>query len=390
MKVTRVGPLSPPLLRCLPLARALALGEPVPPGRGLPPLPFLPVSLSLLRLPFPLPPAGAERAELTRAGLLKATALEAAVLAGHLLLYPSGLVQERRGTLTHSSDGPHVPDGPPEVPPDGRPLSLPAPPLPRESRESRESRDGRSDTPDRTDPGPPVVLLHGFVDNRSVFVLLRRVLGRHGRRVEALNHSPLTCDIRTAAGNLGRYVEELCARTGRDEVDLVGHSLGGLIARYYVQRLGGDARVRTVVTLGTPHAGTRAVPLMDLHPVVRQMRPDSEVIAELALPAPGCRTRFVSFWSDLDQVMDPLETARLDHPDLLARAVRVSGVGHLALPVHPTVTAGVRAALDGDGPGGEATDGTRHARALRRQPHGNVTDVTPRSGNRGADGRTAA
>ncbi|MFF2023788.1 esterase/lipase family protein [Streptomyces sp. NPDC058171] len=385
MKVTRTGPLSPPLLRCLPLVRALSLGEqPAPPGRGLPPLPFLPVSLSLLRLPFPLPPAGAERAALTRAGLLKATALEAAVLAGHLLLYPSGLVQERRGALTRSSDGPDVPDGPPEAPPDDRPTPLPAPPLPR------DSRDGRSDAPGRTDPGPPVVLLHGFVDNRSVFVLLRRVLGRHGRRVEALNHSPLTCDIRTAAENLGRYVEELCARTGRAEVDLVGHSLGGLIARYYVQRLGGDARVRTVVTLGTPHAGTRAVPLMDLHPVVRQMRPDSEVIAELALPAPGCRTHFVSFWSDLDQVMDPLETARLDHPDLLARAVRVSGVGHLALPVHPTVTAGVRAALDGDDPDDGAADRTRHARAPRRHPHGNVTDVTPRSGNRGADGRTAA
>lgn len=45
-----------------------------------------------------------------------------------------------------------------------------------------------------------------------------------------------------------------------------------------------------------------------------------------------------------------METARLDHPDLLVHNVRVSGIGHLALPVHPTVAAGVRDALDADGP----------------------------------------
>lgn len=129
-------------------------------------------------------------------------------------------------------------------------------------------------------------------------------------------------------------------------MDIVGHSLGGLIARYYVQRLGGDFRVRTLVTLGTPHSGTRVAPLADAHPIVRQMRPGSQVLEELRLPAPGCRTRFVSFWSDLDQLMDPPETACVDHPDLLAQNVQVTGVGHLALPVHPAVATGIRQALD--------------------------------------------
>lgn len=129
-------------------------------------------------------------------------------------------------------------------------------------------------------------------------------------------------------------------------MDIVGHSLGGLIARYYVQCLGGDSHVRTLVTLGTPHSGTRVAPLMNAHPIVRQMRPGSAVIEELTGPAPGCRTQFVSFWSDLDHLMDPLETACVEHPDLLAQNVRVSGVGHLALPVHPAVATGIRQALD--------------------------------------------
>ncbi|WP_435611526.1 esterase/lipase family protein [Streptomyces sp. bgisy159] len=249
--------------------------------------------------------------------LLKATALELAILAGHLVLYPSGIVQERRT--------------PPALPPgDGdtaEPAQLPA------------------------QGAPPVVLLHGFIDNRSVFVLLRRSLAQHGRhQVESLNYSPLTCDIRTAAELLGRHIEGICARTGSRRVDIVGHSLGGLIARYYVQRLGGDARVRTLVTLGTPHSGTRVARLATAHPIARQMRPGSAVIEELKEPAPGCRTRFVGFWSDLDHIMDPLESACVDHPDLRAVNVRVTGIGHLALPVHPAVAMGVRQALDAEGP----------------------------------------
>ncbi|WUH95780.1 alpha/beta fold hydrolase [Streptomyces sp. NBC_00433] len=198
---------------------------------------------------------------------------------------------------------------------------------------------------------PPVLLLHGFVDNRSTFAVLRRSLHEHGwPQVQALNYSPLIGDIRTAAELLGRHVEEICAQTGRRRVDVVGHSLGGLIARYYVQCLGGDLRIRTLVTLGTPHSGTRAVPALAPHPIIRQMRPGSDVLTELAGPAPGCRTRFVAFWSDLDQLMIPVEAACLVHPDLPAENVKVSGVGHLALPVHGTVVTEIRQALAGTGP----------------------------------------
>ncbi|MFF6976846.1 lipase family alpha/beta hydrolase [Streptomyces sp. NPDC008343] len=269
-------------------------------------IPFLPLCRRLL----PSSLAGLSLA------LLKATALELAILAGHVLLYPSGIAQERRTT----------------------------PPLPAQDTAQLP-----------TETNPPVVLLHGFIDNRSVFVLLRRSLAQHGRhQVESLNYSPLTCDIRTAAELLGRHIEGICERTGSRQVDVVGHSLGGLIARYYVQCLGGDARVRTLVTLGTPHSGTCVVPLANAHPIVRQMRPGSPVLEKLAGPAPGCRTHFVSFWSDLDHLMDPLETACIDHPDLMAQNVRVTGVGHLALPVHPAVATGIRQALDSARTGAEA------------------------------------
>lgn len=308
----------PPLFPLSPLS-SLAPPPPLPSLLA----PFLsPLSPLLSPLSPAFPALVRQMSWVRRAGrpvtLLRATALDLAVLTGHLLLYPAGIAQERRAAPL-----------PPETP--------------------RLPTEGRSH--------PPVVLLHGFVDNRSVFVLLRRSLARHGwPHLVSLNYSPLTFDIRTAAELLARQIEEICARTGHRQVDVVGHSLGGLIARYYAQRLGGDSRIRTLVTLGTPHEGTTVLPLANAHPVVRQMRPGSPLIEELRLPAPGCRTRFVSFWSDLDQLMVPAETARIEHPDLLTRNVRVSGVGHLALPVHPAVAAGIRHALESELVSGPESD----------------------------------
>ncbi|MCX4674802.1 alpha/beta fold hydrolase [Streptomyces sp. NBC_01433] len=288
---------------------------------------------------FPLPRRSVPRRPLRplrprlSSAVLGAAALELAILAGHLLIYPLGLTQERHGPVP--TPGP--------VPPPGA--------VPTPGSEPDAPSTGATALPAAGPTRPPVVLLHGLIDNRSVFVLLRRSLSRHGwRHLESLNYSPLTRDIRTAAELLGRHIEEICARTGHHEVDIVGHSLGGLIARYYVQRLGGDHRVRTLVTLGTPHGGTAVAPAASAHPIVRQMRGDSSVIEELRRPAPGCRTRFVSFWSELDQMMVPVGTARIGHPDLDAQNVRVSGIGHLALIAHPAVAAAVRAALEAQAP----------------------------------------
>ncbi|MEU9801023.1 alpha/beta fold hydrolase [Streptomyces sp. NPDC051000] len=291
---------------------------------------------------------------------LRAVALEAVVLTGHLLLYPTGLREER-------------------------PAAGPA-----------AGACGQR---------PPVLLLHGFNDNRSIFVLLRRALGADGlRRVETYNYSPFTRDLRATARHLARRVEDLCERSGQERVDLVGHSLGGLVARYYVQRLGGDVRVRTLVTLGTPHAGTRVAPFMNAHPLVRQMRPGSAVMAELAAPSSGCRTRCVAFWSEFDAIMAPTGTARIEHPDLDAENVLVTGIGHLALAVHPTVIAAVRRALDDltaqshagdqatDRTASRATDGTPgHTtdRAANQTPHWTPHRTPDNAPDPGAEGSVA-
>jgi triacylglycerol lipase len=235
---------------------------------------------------------------------LRGAAVEVAWVAAHAALYPLGVLAERA-----RSDTPRD--------------------LARLSPIQRGLLIG-----DVEAAGTPILMVHGMVDNRSIFTLLRRGLRRRGfGRVLTLNYSPLTNDVRTAAERLAAHVELLCAETGFERIHVIGHSMGGMIARYYVQRLGGDERVHTLVTLGSPHTGTLAAHLVPSR-LARQLRPDSDVVAELAGPAAGCRTRFLAVWSDLDQMVVPRRAARLEHPDLMARNVLVRGVGHMSLPIN--------------------------------------------------------
>jgi triacylglycerol lipase len=235
---------------------------------------------------------------------LRGAAREAAWVGAHLAMYPLGLASGRRGNRDP-----------------GYAVSALSP-----VRRGLVVGDVEA-------AGTPILLLHGMVDNGSIFTVLRRGLLRRGfGQVLTVNYSPLTMDVRVAARRLAETVEELVATTGYRRVHVVGHSLGGLVARYYVQRLGGDARVHTLVTLGTPHGGTVPAYFLPLR-LGRQLRPGSDLMSELAGPAPGCRTRFLAYWSDLDQMIIPKAAAQLHHPDLAARNVRVRGVGHLSFAI---------------------------------------------------------
>jgi triacylglycerol lipase len=247
---------------------------------------------------------------------VKGVAIEAAWVTAHLAMYPLGVVEEqvRIQNERHSLDG---------LPPTRRGLLV----------------------GDVVAAGTPIVLVHGIFDNRSIFTLLRRGLHRRGfGSTYALNYSPWKDDIRSVAARLGDLVASVCEETGHDRVHVIGHSMGGLIGRYLVQRLGGDAHVHTLVTLGTPHAGTYPARFVPLE-VARQMRIGGDLITELAQPAPGCATRFLVVWSDIDQLVLPQVHGRLDHPDLRVRNVLVRGVGHLSLPVDGRVIGSIGRAL---------------------------------------------
>jgi pimeloyl-ACP methyl ester carboxylesterase len=191
----------------------------------------------------------------------------------------------------------------------------------------------------------PILLVHGMVDNRSIFTVLRRGLVRRGfGRIDTINYSIFTDDIRAAAARLGAEVERIVEETGYERIHVIGHSMGGLIARYYVTRLGGDAHVHTLVTLGTPHQGSYLAYVWD-NGLTRQLRPGSALYDELAQPVKDCQTRFIVYWSDLDQVVLPPRNAALHHDDLNVHNIALHGVGHMSLPITSSVVHGISTAL---------------------------------------------
>lgn len=300
--------------------------------------------------------ANARRALLTPTGVA-GVAVESAWVALHVAMYPWGLLEDRLDEASHL--------GVSHLSPVQRGLIV----------------------GDVEAAGTPIILVHGVIDNRSIFTILRRSLrGRGFGRLYALNYSPLTEDISAVADRLGVLIDEVCQQTGYERVHIIGHSMGGLVARYYVQRLGGDRHVHTVCTLGTPHEGTLPARLIPW-PVIRQMRPGSPLITELSEPARGCRTRFIAIWSDLDQLVLPQRNARIQHPDLRARNVLIRGIGHMSLPVDRRVVNEITRALahlDHDGSQLEPGVTSIESTAARRDQDSTTASPRGRSAAGGA------
>ncbi|MGV0408189.1 esterase/lipase family protein [Corynebacterium resistens] len=103
----------------------------------------------------------------------------------------------------------------------------------------------------------PVILIHGTISSKNVwqnlvlrlrnddFVVFSPDYGVHG-----------TQDIPTSAQDIGAYIEQVLSATGAEAVDIVGHSQGGLLARYWINELGGEDYVHHLISLGSPHHGT--------------------------------------------------------------------------------------------------------------------------------------
>ncbi len=184
--------------------------------------------------------------------------------------------------------------------------------------------------------GVPVVLVHGYMQNRVDFIRIARALDASGSGpIYGFNYLWSNA-VSASTARLATFVEEVRRAHGVEKVDIVAHSLGGVISLEYL-RGAGAARVRRCVTIASPHAGVQW-----RGPVVgrsgSELRSDSEffrrraaeqvVAAKLTVPV-------LSIASTHDNVVHPLATSALGEAggqDLL-----IDHLGHLTLLFAPKV-----------------------------------------------------
>lgn len=165
----------------------------------------------------------------------------------------------------------------------------------------------------------PVVLVHGTFENAAQnWATLAPYLQSKGYCVYALNYGNNgTGDIRTSAQQLARFVNFVLANTGKSRVDMVGHSQGGLMPRYYINNLGGASKVNELVGLSSSNHGTKnpLAPFAQNCPACKQQVYESPFIQSVNNPA---ETRDVVDYTVVqtryDEVVIPYQSAFL-HPD---------------------------------------------------------------------------
>ncbi len=188
----------------------------------------------------------------------------------------------------------------------------------------------------------PLILCHGYLNNHSSMLWLGRQLRRGGRcNIIIPNFRPRNATIPEFAASLSRTVQKALEQTGVQKVDLVGHSMGGMVVRYYIECLGGAPFVRSAVTIGSPHRGTKMA-VLGLFKSALQFRLNSSVVCELQETAPAPEVNMISIWSEFDNIVLPPENALLEHP---YQNVMVKNVGHVALLFSKQVAAQLRLAL---------------------------------------------
>lgn len=183
----------------------------------------------------------------------------------------------------------------------------------------------RDPAPSQPDIGqPPIVLIHGIDGSGRDMARLARTLRNSGRIVHLIDLVPSdgSAPIEALSGQLEAFV---AARLPASvPFDITGYSMGGIVARHYLQERGGHMRVRRFVSISSPHHGT-LVAWLRRKTGARQMRVGSEFLEQLADPESLAKLPpTTSFQTVTDLVIVPFTSSTLPG----ARNIRLFGWGH--------------------------------------------------------------
>lgn len=183
--------------------------------------------------------------------------------------------------------------------------------------------------------GRPILLVHGYVNDGTVWRLQKK-------RLEALGVGPIyTVDLGKPFGSIRNYVEKVNAKaqaiaeeTGRKDLILIGHSMGGLVSCLYATQLPEPNPITDIITIGSPFIGT---PIAKIAPGknAREMEPGSLLLKEIRQAIGQNKTiRFRHIASRSDQLVIPGDSAVLPHHQHFI----FEDIGHASLAYSSRVT----------------------------------------------------
>ena len=190
----------------------------------------------------------------------------------------------------------------------------------------------------------PIILVHGYGGNAANFLTLQWRLKQRGwANVYAVSYTPPTIDARKLAQQVTDHVNRILVATGAEKAHLICHSMGGPLTRYALHHLGLAGKLDRVITLGSPHAGSRIAALFPAMGAAFQMRYHSDFLNELNKldPTPG-GAQFYSIYSNMDNFVLPASSPVLGGN---ARNIHVPYLGHCALLYAPAVLAHIERSL---------------------------------------------
>ena len=157
----------------------------------------------------------------------------------------------------------------------------------------------------------PVLLVHGINDTGAVFNKMAFSLRQQGLSVHTVDLIPNNGSevLEKLAQQVANYVNDTFATA--QPLDIVGFSMGGIVSRYYIQRLGGINRVQRFITISSPHYGTIVAYGTWLAGAL-QMRPHSDFLNDLNSDVEMLKQLdFTSIWTPYDLMIIPTESSQL-------------------------------------------------------------------------------
>ncbi len=172
-------------------------------------------------------------------------------------------------------------------------------------------------------------MVHGYLHDISGWMKFRDSLQKAELGpvyVPRLTHS--SGDIRYSSEEIASVINYVLRETGKDQVVLIGHSMGGIVASYCAQHYADEGTVKAVITIGTPLQGTRLANL-GFGKASRQMSYNSPFLKSLTAQMNyNPKTEYFCLGSTKDEAVKPYRNAFYKKPDDLVHFRLYDNVGH--------------------------------------------------------------